>query len=80
MPDSCGQVKNRSSANKKAAGHNCGYRMTACCYSVAAARKSARCWSNSGGCRCRKALKTATERCCRAERRCRTRVDDRYEC
>jgi len=79
VPGSCGPVKNRSSANKRAAGNSRGYRRTAC-YSVAAARKSARCWSDSGGYRCRRALKTATERCCRADRRCRTRADDRYEC
>lgn len=80
MPDSCGPVRNRSSANKKAAGCNRGSRLTAaCCYPVATARKSARCWSNSGGCRFRSAPKTA-ECCCRADRRCLPRVDDRCEC
>jgi len=78
VPDSCDPAKNRSSANKKAAANSRGSRMTAGCCPVAAARKSARCWNYSGGCRSSWALKTAMERCCFADRRL-PRVDDRYK-
>ena len=77
MPDSRDLVRNRSSANKKAAANSRGSRMTAGC-PVAAARTVARRSNYSGGCRCSWALETATECCCFADCRCVPKADDRY--